>query len=308
MPTIEIEVSERISRHLAAVRLMSHMVFPDRPELRRASEVTFRVKLVEWYCRAFAQQTAEAQRGILRALGSKLGEELTLALAYPSAWMKSKLFEEFLKPVGDGFDVALALADSPSAEVLTIEWTRRWFSIFATGRLVSLVGSIHEHSPDIEASLNKAIYVLCRTTGQCKEFREILKALGLPTIYESSLKEAWRVFKPVAHLCAAYVDTEAYYSQQHPTQDFMEYWLRPPALYDDEMFSAFCVVAKRVELFITSFRSHGQRQSLVSSAEIFSLPDRIFQPNLNSSTLSFRELDEQELAALKEYRAPKFFV
>jgi hypothetical protein len=37
MPTTEIEVSERISRHLAAVRLMSYMVFPDRPELRRAS-------------------------------------------------------------------------------------------------------------------------------------------------------------------------------------------------------------------------------------------------------------------------------
>jgi hypothetical protein len=146
---------------------MSYMVFPDRPELRRASEVTFRVKLAERYCRAFAQQTAEGQQSILLGLESKLGEELPRALAHPSAWMRSKLFEEFLKPVGGGFDVALALADSPSADVLTIEWTRRLFAIFATGRLVSLVGSIHEHSPDIEASLNKAIYVLCRTAGQC---------------------------------------------------------------------------------------------------------------------------------------------
>jgi hypothetical protein len=31
MPTIEIEVSERIQRHLAAVRVMSCMVFPDAP-------------------------------------------------------------------------------------------------------------------------------------------------------------------------------------------------------------------------------------------------------------------------------------
>jgi hypothetical protein len=214
---------------------------------------------------------------------------------------------EILKPIGGGFDVALALADSPSAEVMNQEWTRRWFAIFATGRLVSLVGSIHEHSTDIDASLNKAIYVLCQTAGECKGLKDILKVLGLPTIYESSFKKAWRVFKPVAHLCAAYVDTEAYYNQQHPAQDIMEYWLRPPALYDDGMFSVFCVVAKSVELIITSFRPHGQRQSLVSTEEIFSLPDRILQPNLIFST-SFRELDEQELGALKEYRAPKFSV
>ena len=88
------------------------------------------------------------------------------------------------------------------------------------------------------------------------------------------------MFKPVAHLCAAYVDTEAFYNQQHPAQDFTEYWLRPPALYDDEMFSVFCAVAKSVELFITAFRPRGWRQSLVSSGEIFSLPGRIFHPIL----------------------------
>jgi len=38
VPTIEIEVSDRIARHLASVRLMSYMVFPDNPDLRTASE------------------------------------------------------------------------------------------------------------------------------------------------------------------------------------------------------------------------------------------------------------------------------
>jgi hypothetical protein len=49
MPTIEIEISDRIARHLASVRLMSYMVFPDSLDLRSASEVTFRTKLAEWY-------------------------------------------------------------------------------------------------------------------------------------------------------------------------------------------------------------------------------------------------------------------
>jgi hypothetical protein len=57
------------------------------------------------------------------------------------------------------------------------EWTRRWFAIFATGRLVSLVGLIHEHSTDIDASLNKAIYVLCQTAGECKGLKDILKVV-----------------------------------------------------------------------------------------------------------------------------------
>ena len=54
MPTIEIEVSDRIARHVATVRLMSYMVFPDNPDLRMASEVTFRTKLADWYSGVFA--------------------------------------------------------------------------------------------------------------------------------------------------------------------------------------------------------------------------------------------------------------
>jgi hypothetical protein len=45
MPTIEIDVSERIARHLAAIRLMSYMSFPDDAKLRAAAEVTFRTIL-----------------------------------------------------------------------------------------------------------------------------------------------------------------------------------------------------------------------------------------------------------------------
>jgi hypothetical protein len=61
VPTIEIEVSGRIARHLASVRLMSYVVFPDSLDLRSASEVTFRTKLAEWYSGVFAEEKKEAQ-------------------------------------------------------------------------------------------------------------------------------------------------------------------------------------------------------------------------------------------------------
>lgn len=56
MPSIEIDMSGRISRHLAAVRLMSHMVYPDDARLRGASEITFRTILAGWYSGALAKQ------------------------------------------------------------------------------------------------------------------------------------------------------------------------------------------------------------------------------------------------------------
>ena len=41
-----------IARHVPTMRLMSYMVFPDNPDLRTASEVTFRTKLADWGFRA----------------------------------------------------------------------------------------------------------------------------------------------------------------------------------------------------------------------------------------------------------------
>jgi hypothetical protein len=79
--------------------------------------------------------------------------------------------------------------------------------------------------PQVGASLNKAIHVLRETDGKDEKRNAGLRQLGFPGVYESSLKEAWRQFKPVAHLCAAYVTTESYYYEDELSRDFMEYWL-----------------------------------------------------------------------------------
>jgi hypothetical protein len=132
------------------------------------------------------------------------------------------------------------------------------------------------------------------------------KQSGFPGVYESSLKKAWTRFRPVAHLCAAYVTTETHYYEQQLSRDFSEYWKEPPAFYQDEVFEVFCLLAKSVERFATSFLSRGQRQPLISKDEIFALPDEIFEPGITLP--SFRALTEEELIALKTYRAPKSFV
>jgi hypothetical protein len=305
MPTIEIAMTERVSRHLAAVRLMSYMVYPDDAQLRMAAEITFRTILADWYSGAFAKQDQEAQAEAIHGIGPKLGADLPIALADPSGWVRNKIFDNFLKPAGGTHAGALALTDSPSAEELRREWTRRWWPIVYTGKILALIGSIDQHHREAGASVNKAIHILCETEGKDKQRAAAFRRCGFPGVYESSLKKAWAMFKPVAHLCAAYITTETHYYEEQLSRDFWEYWMQPPAFYDDETFKTFCLVAKSAESFATSFFPRGQRQTLITNDEIFRLQEEIFEPGIRLPP--FRPLTDQELAALKTYRAPKQF-
>jgi hypothetical protein len=305
MPIIEIQVADRIQRHLAAVRLMSYMVFPDDDELRAASEITFRTKLAQWYSETFAKLKPASQKRLLRAIKPLRGKDLARALANPSAWMRSKLFDDFLEPAGGSIRGAVALTESPSAEEIKRKWTDRWWSVVYTGKLVALIGSIHQHQKEVDASVNKAIHILCVTEGNDKQRMSAFRQSGFSGVYESSLKKAWAKFRSVAHLCAAYITTETHHYQEQLSRDFWEYWEQSPALYDDRVFREFCLLAKSVESFATSFFPRGQRQPLIPKDEIFALPDEIFGPGLLPQS---RALTDEEIAAMKTYRAPKLFV
>ena len=169
MPTMDIQIASRIQRHLAAARLMSCMVFPDDEKLRTAAEVAFRTKLADWYSERFAKEPAAPQKRFLRAMKPLLGDELPRALANPSAWMRDRFFSDFLEPAGGIIRGAVALTESPSAEDIKREWTQRWWPIVYTGKLIALIGSIHQHHQEIGASVNKAIHILlCRpSTSLC---------------------------------------------------------------------------------------------------------------------------------------------
>jgi hypothetical protein len=227
MPIIEFNISTRVDRHLAAVRLMSYMAFPDNPELRTAAETAFRAKLAEWYATAFPHRAEEKQKEVLLRIGPKMRDELPRALADPAKWARNWIFNDFLEPVGGIAAGAAVLADAPSASWLVKEWRRRWFAITYTGKLVCLVGSMHQHHELIGPSLKKAVYLLCEMDGKDKRVTAGLRRLGFPAVYESSLKEAWRQFKSVAHLCAAVVSRSWWKSEKASRSGELSHNSRP---------------------------------------------------------------------------------
>jgi hypothetical protein len=135
MPTIEVETDDMLQRHLAALRLMSYMVFPDNPELRKASELTFRAKVAGWYARVLDKHKKETQIRFVNQCQLRSREELLRALADPPSWLRESLLNALLKPQGGVIGGALALTDSPSALEFAEELRRRWFGIVDTGRL-----------------------------------------------------------------------------------------------------------------------------------------------------------------------------
>ncbi len=211
-----------------------------------------------------------------------------------------------MKPAGGTHNAALALTRSPSADDLSIEWTRRWWSIVYTGKIIALIGSIVQHHREFGASVNKAIHILCETEGNYKQRMSAYQQSGFSGVYESSLKKAWASFRPVAHLWAAYVTTETHYYEQQLAVIFGNIGRSRPPFIRTEVFEVFCLLANSVESFATSFLPRGQRQPLIPKEEIFALPDEIFEPGITLP--SFRALTEEEVVALKTFRAPKSFV
>lgn len=306
----KITTYQLIERHLAAGHLMSRMFFPDNTELCRANEIIFRTNFADWWSAQVAQLgKEELQRRIILAAGSGLGGQVPSAIEDPCAWVRRSIFDNYLGPFGGAIGAALALKDSPSEQALERDWMRRWFGVVLTGRLILLVGSINQHTR-IGASFNKAIHVARETDGNDNAIKALLKELDYPGIYDSSLKKAWRTFKPVAHLCWAHVITELRYRGgklfRDVFRDFAKYCQHPVLLEQFTAFSMYCTFGRFIEEFVTSFRPHGQRDPLISTEEIYSL-DRNFGLKLVFK-LSFPPLIEEEIAALGNYKAPKSLV
>jgi hypothetical protein len=86
----------------------------------------------------------------VRRIRRKVGEELPRALANPASWMRTRIFDDFLRETGGTNGSALALTRSPSAKELRGEWTRRWWSIVYTGKIIALIGSIDRITMSLE--------------------------------------------------------------------------------------------------------------------------------------------------------------
>jgi hypothetical protein len=113
---------------------------------------------------------------------------------------------------------------------------------------------------------------------------------------QRGLRAAWRRFKPVAHLCAAFVSliTEI---QQEPEDR--------QGVLALGLFSAWLGVmlgvGREFQNFATSYKAPGQNAPLLIAAELCTVPKSLKLPKTKVKTAPF---SAETLDAMKDYRAP----
>lgn len=129
-----------------------------------------------------------------------------------------------------------------------------------------------------DGSLNKAVHVVSETA----------KTYGLIG-NRTRILQAWRTHRSVAHLGVAQV--------------FLGEFREPREFEDPRRLGRFITIARDYQNFAESYRPPRQSKSLVSDAEIWSIP-----ADLRARRLRLRQplppLPADMLAALRAYRAP----
>lgn len=293
MQIIDLQGSDRSHPRLAQLRLMCAMVFPDDPELRLRAEITYWTVLNIPFSGIGAEDKlsrSSAAAGLfldaLDARPKRTGEDIQRT---------ERFLSNLLAPYGGRQDLILQLALSPSVQELNQEWRNRWWDIFYTGKILSLIGSIYQHHGQIGASLNKAIFILRETEAgsPARRFRRVC---------ESNLLKAWAKYRPVAHLCVAYYRTECDHYKEEMARDFAEYLETPPALLSGDVFQKFLLFAKAAQDFATSYSPRGRSQPLISRDEILALDEGVIDPSCQLP--KFEPLTDAQVNALNEYKAP----
>ncbi len=289
-----LDPSDYFERKLVAVRLLAYMVWPDDEDRRVAAEATFAANLAIAGARLIRENeptirrhAAKHKRRVapdIRKLFQRLLDDID-----PSDWFQQHILKTYVEPLG-GLG---AITDSPSTDEIEREIGARLFDIYSTGNIILVIASMDtHHRREIRggASVNKAVHVLCEVANL--GLNDALKSIRCPTINQTSLKAAWRTFKPSAHLCGAYVFTEG---------EFGRGVHHLPAFYEEKTFWIFGSIAKRLEQFATSFvPKHGRNEPLIAASDMHLLPDDVF----DSENVSFTPLPAEFQAALETYRAP----
>ena len=161
---------------------------------------------------------------------------------------------------------------------------RELSKIIAVGTALDLVWAMDAHHQGTlsgGASLNKALAI-------------IRSPLSRFFMSESSFRNAWSRYKPVAHLCAGF--SFAFEVARRESPDGLDEWMK--CAYHEELHVTLSVVAA-YQRFATGFKPHGQNQPLIDVEEIWLLsviePDKSFVPP---------PLLPEVLAVAKAYRAP----
>ena len=289
-----LDASDIFEQKLVAARLLAYMVWPDDEDRRVAAEATFAANFAIEGERFIRENEPTLQRHVakyqlqvapeIRKLFSVLLHNIDL-----SNWFHQDILESYIDPLGG----LKTLTDSPSTNELEREIAARLFDIYSAGQIILVIASMDTHHRGKirgGASVNKAVHILCGLANS--GLNDELKSIGRRTINQTSLRKGWLRFRPSAHLCGAYVFTEAEFGKgpEHP-----------PAFYEEETFWMFGSIAKRLEQFATSFvPEHGRKEPLIANSDMHLLPDDVFDPE----NYSFTPLPPEFLRALENYRAP----
>lgn len=179
---------------------------------------------------------------------------------------------------GAGVDAAVA-----AVLALMAEKAPSWY---IAGSVVHLVRTMAQYHPDIRGgpSVGKAMALLERfTEGPAKP----------PD--RQALRATWTAFKPVAHLCAAFVSLlNEVRRRPDEEQDALA-----GALFFD-MLGILLALGRDYQAFATAYRAPGRQAPLLAADAIWTVPARLALPSAKVQTAPF---SARTLAALKDYRA-----
>lgn len=160
--------------------------------------------------------------------------------------------------------------------------TKNWFSVFYIAWTLARLSKIYPERGKA-VSVNKAVHVALERKDRH------------PLIHgnRDNLRKAWSEFKPVAHLCAAYVLTQTALDEPTP---------KDPAMKLLENLDVFFGFAVYFQDFLTGLKpSHSQLSNLIALEDIWSVPESLgtepLEPPLDPLT-------EAEAEAYKDYKSP----
>lgn len=192
---------------------------------------------------------------------------------------KTQTFHEVFLRHG-GYGAVSEAPGMPQLAKLMRESLRRGY---VAGTVLRLIMTVREHHSDVGggASLNKAIYLIER------------QSEGLQRKNRKDLIAAWSALKPVAHLCAAFI----YLSERAFHTD----GTIPYSYFFGEGIGRLLAIAREFQEFATTFKAHGQKQPILEPSEIFTVPRALKLP---AAVIDLNPLSPEQLAALRDYRAP----
>jgi hypothetical protein len=266
MPEMEIGVVSRRTRFLRHadlwVRVIAYMMWPhDDDEGRRRAFVAYSFAALVKECET-AKRPAE------------LAPELFEVRKRGTLDILTREFHE----LAGGFAALTATGDGVQQGFRVREWS-------TVGFVLHFIRSMYAHGKP--ASVNKAAFMIANW-----ERPDIADANVIRN--QTEIKEAWRKYKAISHLAAAFI---IYNNKVDPGPDIR---------YNIMYFMGFLAIAKSFQDFGNTFIPYPQKtpSPLLDSREIWSIPANLPLPYLpdHSVTLTLSELN---IKTLRRYRAKK---